>query len=59
MKHIFICQATYTHKISECGVHKIHISLLKLHITPKKIGVWAAISQRKIIGPYFFQGKLL
>jgi hypothetical protein len=26
---------------------------------PQKIGVWAAISQRRIIGPYFFQGKLL
>jgi hypothetical protein len=26
---------------------------------PKIIGVWAAISQRKIIGPHFFQGKLL
>jgi hypothetical protein len=26
---------------------------------PQKIVAWAAISQRKIIGPYFFQGKLL
>jgi hypothetical protein len=26
---------------------------------PQKIGVWAAISQRRIIAPYFFQGKLL
>jgi hypothetical protein len=25
---------------------------------PQKIGVWAAISQRRIIGPYFFQGNI-
>jgi hypothetical protein len=25
---------------------------------PQKIGVWAAISQHRIIGPYFFQGNI-
>lgn len=24
---------------------------------PQKVGVWAAISRRRIIGPYFFEGK--
>jgi hypothetical protein len=25
---------------------------------PQEIGVWAAISQRRIIGPYLFQGTI-
>lgn len=26
---------------------------------PQKLGVWAAISRRRIVGPYFFEGKSL
>jgi hypothetical protein len=47
-----------TLKIQECGVQKIHIFSLKHSSThPQKVGIWAAISQPRIIGPIFFEGN--
>jgi hypothetical protein len=37
------------------GGHKILIDLLNLLFTRKKIGVWYAISRKRIIGPIFFE----
>lgn len=38
-----------------CGENPHELVETTLH--PDKIGVWAAISQRRIIGPIFFEGK--
>lgn len=31
--------------------------VVEVPLYPQKIGVWAAVSRRRIVGPYFFEGK--
>jgi hypothetical protein len=49
MKRGFTCRDTKVHKIIT-GIHRIH----KVLLHPVKVGVWCAVSARRIVGPVFF-----
>jgi hypothetical protein len=57
MKPTSILVDMSTLKIQECGVQKIHIFFIETPQYPQKVGVWAAISQHRIIGPIFLEGN--